>query len=125
MRLILLVVVAWSSVAAAEPSWSDTEAMIESATAPVDPALIACRKTTTPPWRIALIVTRNAKTGDANVNMPFPNVGIRGFTDEERCLMKTVAQTSVRVERRAEDARRGRRSCVARSVLEQGAYGAH
>lgn len=95
MRWILIAVTLAPSVAAAEPSWSDTEAMIESATAPVDPALIACRKTTKTPWRIALIITRDKKTGDSNVNMPFPNVGIRGFTPEELCLMKTVALISV------------------------------
>lgn len=71
--------------------WTDVPALVASATAPVEAELRACA--TKLPRTVGLIVTRTKK--GTRVAMPMPPVGIRGFTDEERCLMKTIAKISL------------------------------
>jgi hypothetical protein len=90
MRLICLAILLASSPAIAAPDWTDGTKLVGDAAAVADPALRACSKQK-PPWRIALIVSRDDKTGGSHVAMPFPPVGWRGLTDEESCLLKTVA----------------------------------
>jgi hypothetical protein len=90
MRLICLAVLLASSSAIAAPDWTDATKLVRDAAAVADPAFRACSKAKTP-WKIALIVWRDDKTGASNVAMPFPPVGDRGLTDEESCLLKTVA----------------------------------
>lgn len=70
--------------------WTDVPALIEAAAQPVDKDLRACSPKRALPWTIVLIATRDAKTGKTAVNMPFPPVGIRGLTAEEKCLLATV-----------------------------------
>ena len=94
MRLICLAILLASSTAIAGPDWSNAAKVVGDAAAVVDPALRACSKQKTP-WKIALIVSRDDKTGASQVAMPFPPVGGRGLTDEERCLLKTVASIEV------------------------------
>lgn len=98
MRPILIALVLLGDVAAAAaapaPGWTDVPALVASATAPVDAELRACRKKA-PPFSIAMIAMRDAKTGATVVAMPMPPVGIRGFTPEERCLMAAIAKISL------------------------------
>lgn len=81
MRLVCLVILCASSPAIAAPDWSDATKLIGDAASTVDPALRACSKQK-PPWQIALIISRDEKTGASHVGMPFPPVGQRGLTDE-------------------------------------------
>ena len=74
----------------AAPDWTDVPALIESATKSIDKELRACSPRRATPWVIALIVTRDPKTGASTTQMPFPPVGIRGLTPEEKCLLATV-----------------------------------
>ena len=67
--------------------WTDVPALVASATAPVEAELRACVKKL--PHGAALYATRSKK--GTSVAMPMPPVGIRGFTPEETCLMKTIA----------------------------------
>jgi hypothetical protein len=93
MRLIVVIAgVAFASTASAQtaPTWSDVPALIAAAAAPHDDALRACFVDPLP-QSIALIATR-ARDGHTEVAMPFPNVGYRGFTPEEVCLMAAVAK---------------------------------
>lgn len=87
----LLVLVLLGGVAHAQPAddWRDVPALIASATAAHDDALRGCFSEPLP-QSIALIANRD-RGGKTSVGMPFPAVGYRGFTPEERCLMKAVA----------------------------------
>ena len=77
MRLVCLAVLLLAGTARAD-AWSDAPARI----AAID--LKPCKTTA-----IDLIITHDS------VTMPFPNVGGRGFTDEERCLFGVLAKASV------------------------------
>ncbi|HSD87853.1 MAG TPA: hypothetical protein VLB44_10080 [Kofleriaceae bacterium] len=94
IALLALLVVGSTAAAAPAPGWSDVPALVASATAPVDGELRTCRKTK-PPWSIAMIATRDPKSGATAVAMPMPPVGIRGFTPEEKCLMAVIAKISL------------------------------
>ena len=89
MRLVYLLLLAASPALAAPPDWTNATKLVGDAAAAVDPALRACSKAKTP-WKIALIIGRDDKTGASHVDMPFPPVGGRGLTTEESCLLKTV-----------------------------------
>ena len=96
MRLapLALLVVGSTAAAAPAPGWSDVPALVASATAPVDAELRGCSKNK-PPFVVALIATRDAKSGATVVAMPMPPVGGRGFTPEETCLMAAIAKISL------------------------------
>jgi hypothetical protein len=83
-----------SAEANTAPGWNDVPALVAFATQSIDKELRACSKRT-PPWNIALILTRDPKTGATKAAMPFPNVGHRGFTAEEKCLMAVVPKISL------------------------------
>src|SRR6185369_11622943 len=70
--------------------WTDVPALIESAAAPIDKELRACAPKRALPWAIVLIASRDPKTGKTTVQMPFPPVGIRGLTPEEKCPLAAV-----------------------------------
>jgi hypothetical protein len=74
----------------AAPDWTDVPALIESATTTIDKDLRACAPKRATPWAIVLLATRDPKTGSTAVAMPFPPVGIRGLTPEEKCLLAAV-----------------------------------
>jgi len=75
------------------PSWRDVPALLAAATAPVDGALRACLADPLP-QTVGLIATR-APDGHTAVALPFPPVGYRGFTAEERCLLDAVPRVSL------------------------------
>jgi hypothetical protein len=77
------------------PGWNDVPALVTFATQSIDKDLRACAKSKKTPWDIALIVTRDPKTGASKVQMPFPPVGVRGLTDEEKCLLATVPKITL------------------------------
>ncbi|NVB84906.1 MAG: hypothetical protein HOV81_41435 [Kofleriaceae bacterium] len=86
--VVLVICIAHAPARAQTAGWTDVPALVASATAPVEAELRACLKKL--PASVGIIASRTKK-GTA-VAMPFPNVGIRGFTEEERCLMKTIAK---------------------------------
>ncbi|HUS28627.1 MAG TPA: hypothetical protein VMZ53_08960 [Kofleriaceae bacterium] len=92
--VLLAVLLAAPASANTAPGWNDVPALIAFATQSVDKELRGCSKRT-PPWDIALIATRDPKTGATKVAMPFPNVGHRGFTAEEKCLMAAVPKIAL------------------------------
>lgn len=73
-----------------QADWTDVPALIESATQSIDAELRTCSPKRALPWAIVLIASRDPKTGATKVGMPFPPVGIRGLTAEEKCLLATV-----------------------------------
>jgi hypothetical protein len=75
------------------PGWNDVPALVAFATQSVDKDLRACSKKM--PLTIAMIASRDAKTGSTHVAMPDPGVGGRGFTPEENCLMAAIARISL------------------------------
>jgi hypothetical protein len=89
-----VVVTATHADAATAPGWNDVPALVVFATQSIDKDLRACSQKK-PPWNIALIVTRDKKTGASNVQMPFPPVGIRGLTKEEKCLLATIPKIAL------------------------------
>ena len=89
MRLVCVLTLCASSSAIAAPDWTDTAKLVGDAASTIDPALRACSKQRTP-WQLALIISRDEKTGASHVDMPFPQVGDRGLTDEEHCLLNAV-----------------------------------
>ena len=97
MRWAPLALLALATTAHAQPAapatWDDAPALIAQAVAPVLADLRACI-TSGRPQTIGLIVAR-ADDGRTRVAMPMPPVGIRGFTPEERCLMRTIAGITV------------------------------
>ena len=74
MRLASLLLLA--STPAAADAWQDLE---------------KCSKTGK---RISIIASRT-KSGATQVSMPMPNVGRRGFTPEERCLLTAIEKLSL------------------------------
>jgi len=68
-------------------TWANTPALLAEAVAPVEASLTACMAKA---HSIGLYATRR-KDGSTEVFMPVYGVGGRGFTPEERCLMKVVA----------------------------------
>lgn len=91
MRSLLVVVaicLVQAPARAQTAGWTDVPALLASATAPVEAELRACTKKL--PLTVGIIASRTKK--GTSVVMPMPPVGIRGFTDEERCLMKTIAK---------------------------------
>ena len=89
MRIALLLLL--SSSTALADDWTDVPGLIKSATAPIDGELRTCSRL---PKRIVMIAGR-AKDGSTTVGMPMPNVGHRGFTKEERCLMAAIAKVKL------------------------------
>lgn len=71
--------------------WTDVPAMLAEATAPIAAEVGACTKL---PKRIGINAAR-LKDGSTTVGMPMPNVGIRGFTKEERCLGLAIAKVKL------------------------------
>jgi hypothetical protein len=92
MRFVRLILFLATSTASAAPAWDDIPQLIARAV-PVA-ALRACSKVKLP-WQLPLIISRDEKTGASGVAMPFPDVGIRGFTEHERCLMRVIAKLAV------------------------------
>jgi hypothetical protein len=82
-----------SAEANTAPDWNDVPALVAFATQSVDKDLRACVKKV--PKQLALIATRDPKTGATKVAMPFPPVGGRGFTAEEKCLMATIPKIAL------------------------------
>ena len=72
-------------------TWADARALLVEAVAPVEPALTACMKS---PHALTLHAVRG-KDGSTTVAMPVYGVGGRGYTPEERCLMKAVARITL------------------------------
>jgi len=89
----LLFLLPLSTLTARAAGWSDVPALVSSAMAPVDAELRACSKRL--PRSIAVIASRNAKTGKTDVTLPIYGVGGRGLTAEEKCLTAAVAKVSM------------------------------
>jgi hypothetical protein len=89
MRLAALLLLVPTSVLA--DGWTDVPALLAEATAPVAAEVAGCTKL---PKRIGIDVGR-AKDGSTTVGMPMTNVGHRGLTKEERCLMAAIAKVKL------------------------------
>lgn len=89
MRLALVLLVVTPAIAFADPSWSDTPALLDAAIAPHANELRACVKKV--PRDIGFYATRS-RNGDTEVSMPLYGVGHRGPTPEESCLVKAIAK---------------------------------
>jgi hypothetical protein len=72
-------------------TWANTPALLAEAVAPANADIQACM---TKPHPVGLLATRS-KDGSTQVSMPVYGVGGRGFTPEERCLMKAVASITL------------------------------
>jgi len=68
-------------------TWTNTPALLAEAIAPVDASVKACMAKPHPVGAFA----SPAKDGSTHVWMPVYGVGGRGYTAEEKCLMKAIA----------------------------------
>jgi hypothetical protein len=80
-----MILLAVASVAA---TWADAPTVVAQAVAPIEADLRACMKK---PHVIGIIASRGTD-GATSVSMPVYGVGGRGFTAEEKCLLKQVAR---------------------------------
>lgn len=92
LALLAISTTATANAPPAPPGWHDVPALITNAPLSSDEDLRACAPKRKAPWDITLIVTRDPKTGFSKVQMPFPPVGTRGLTPEEKCLLGTAAK---------------------------------
>lgn len=81
-----------STIAIADPSWTDTPALLESAIAPHADALRTCVKKV--PRDLGFFATRT-KSGTTEVSMPLYGIGHRGPTPEETCLVAAIAKIAL------------------------------
>jgi hypothetical protein len=84
-----IVVVLSTRIAIADPSWTDTPALLDAALAPHAEALRACIDKL--PRDIGFFASRT-KTNTTAVSMPLYGVGHRGPTPEETCLAGAIAK---------------------------------
>jgi hypothetical protein len=97
MRLVACTAVMFLATARAEanpnqgPGWEEIPAMLSGAID--DDALRACAKKL--PITVSMVATRDPKTGATKVSMPVYGVGGRGFTPQEKCLVKVVAKIAL------------------------------
>lgn len=87
--VLVLVLLCWATPASAD--WTDVPALISEAVGRVDGDLRACAARL--PKRIAITVTRTRD--GTRATMPMPQLGGRGPTPEERCLLAAVAKISL------------------------------